>query len=253
MSDITTTPFDDPESEEPTGMTAPEDEPADEDEDGDDEQTPAPKGRGGKARPKAKTKPGFKPGPGRKSVLTEEFWAELKALYESASYSQRDLVNYAKGRGIVISQAAISRRAVDDGWVKGHKAAEIRAQVLDEVKGSLGEHLRKMLDRHHQQAMSLEMEHIQHLRVAEQNRRSDPNYVIPAALLRQLTASFAQAQELSARSLGWDYRSGKPFKSDDADGTENLESFDINIMTAEQAAAHQDSLDKDDDGAESEE
>jgi hypothetical protein len=58
--------------------------------------------------------------------LTEELWAELQALYEGAGYSQRDVVNYARSRrGVVISQAAICRRATEHGWVKGTRKAEL--------------------------------------------------------------------------------------------------------------------------------
>lgn len=197
----------------------------DDDADDGDEAAAAP---APKSRPKLKTK-GKKP-VGRKSALTDEFWEELKALYEGAGYSQRDVVNYARTRGVVISQAAICRRATDHGWVKGSKKAEIREAVFDEIREQVGEGFRKMLEQHANQSLTLEMEILQHFRSAQETRKVDPDYKIPAVTLNQLGATLRGAQEMRARAMGFNYREGRPFKVED-ENEEGLTELKVRVLS----------------------
>lgn len=180
---------------------------------------------------------------GVKGVVTEAFWAELRELYEGGDYSQRDLVVYARSRGLNISQPYIGRRAVNDGWVKGSRAEEIRNQVREEIKNSVGEGIRRMLEVHLQESRLAKTEILHHFAVSNRSRTINKDHVIPAALLRQLVSGLAEAQAMEARAMGFDLRAGRPFDGpENGAGKESAEELSIRIMSQEEADRHQDSL-----------
>src|SRR5262249_54029522 len=76
--------------------------------------------------PKAKSKR-------KRARISPEMWIEIRALYESGTYSQRDLVNFCKGRGFRVTQPAISRRCMDEGWVRGKEREKMLAEIYAKI------------------------------------------------------------------------------------------------------------------------
>ncbi|KAA0573488.1 hypothetical protein [Azospirillum sp. Sh1] len=173
----------------------------------------------------------------RGSKIPDHIWAELREMYESGNYSQADLVRYAKSRGFGISQPGICKRIGKEEWVKGAKAEEIRRKAQEEMVSAIGENLRSMLDRHSQQALALQHEALQHFNFANTQRRSgNPDYLIPAALLRQIGATINEAQLMEARARGFDYREGKPFGQDEGDKSQDIAELRVSVMSDDEVA-----------------
>lgn len=182
------------------------------------------------SRPKAKTKTA------KRGVMTDEMWVQLRAFYESGDYTQRHLVDFAKARGVAVSQSAISKRAVEEGWVKGRLKEELRQEIVDEIHGSLGETVKKMLEGHAAIGAGLVQEISMHIVKASRMRKTDPDYAIPALPLVQLVAAAEKATIIHARAVGFDYRAGSTFKTqnhndEDDDGLVDLQ---VQVMSPAQ-------------------
>lgn len=171
---------------------------------------------------------------GRKPYLTEEFWAELRELYESGDYSQRDLVAFAKARGINVSQSLIARKAQDQDWVKGTRLKQLKEQIRAEIAAEVGDQYRQMLEQHQQQARLLEAEVLAHFKEIQERRKIDPHAVIPAGTLNQLSVALDRANLMRARAIGFDYRSGEPFKSGEKDDENKLDTLRLEVMSEEE-------------------
>lgn len=171
----------------------------------------------------------------RSAEEVRKFWEELRGLYEQGGYSQRDLINYARLRGFRVSQSTISRKAMEESWIKGTTREEIQRKVEEALREKIGEELGKMLKRHRELANAAQFEVIKHFERANEVRKIDPKHVIPAALLRQLISGLHEAIDLEARALGFDYRSGRPFSLSDDDSVTPAK-MEIKVMTPEDEA-----------------
>lgn len=158
----------------------------------------------------------------RRSVITSNIWEELRALYEGGNYSQRHLMDYAAAKGIRISQSAISRRAMQEGWVKNSKIEELRAELQNRAKEIFGETIAKMLGQHASGARMIAAEVFLHFKVAAENRKlpGGASYVIPPSQLSLLTETLNKAQQMEARALGFDFRTGKTVREANAEDSQ---------------------------------
>lgn len=180
----------------------------------------------------AKTTKPKQPGKrGRKSPATQEMWIELRTLYETGDYSQRQLVAYAKARGVNISQTAIQRRISNEGWVKGSRLAEVREDILAEIQKGIGQTFTEFLELQAKKANLLDKEAILHFQRASEIRNKDPDYVIPAVTLRILGNVMDIAAQLKGRAIGFDLYRGKPYKSENVEESELLTKLQIEAFT----------------------
>lgn len=153
--------------------------------------------------------------------VTNEFWIELRALYEGGNYTQRQLSDYAHSRGINLSQSRIARRAIDEGWIKGASLERLREEIHQEITKRVGDEIRSMLERHTNQARVIQAEATQHFKRVAEQRKLDPTYVMPPQMLATITQVVNVGQQLEAQALGWDQKHGKVFDSDQKDDAEN--------------------------------
>lgn len=151
----------------------------------------------------------------RKNSAPEAFWIEIRAMYETGNYTQRDLEAYAKSRGYSISQSRISSRAVRENWVKGAIREEIEKAVTEKVRDKIGAAIVDMLEMHVKQSQAIQMEAMVHFQKAQEERKKDKTYTMAPNTLATLTASIDRSQVMNARALGWDYKEGKPFRPED--------------------------------------
>lgn len=194
---------------------------------------------------------------GRPSHVTEEFWTELRAFYEGGSYTQRQLADYARTRGIVLSQPSIARRAMEEGWVKGKAKKEIEQAVLQELRERVGDTLGKMLERHAEGARVAQSEIYAHFRAVQAKRAAavkatgiasaGDEIVIGAALLRQLVSGLHEAEVMEAKALGFNYKTGKPFAADMGDDEQQPTRLTVRSLTAEEEEEIRRNAEKDDD------
>lgn len=218
--------------------------PFDEDDQEDSSSPPDPSSRKGGSkppRPKVKKKRGIR---GRKSTITESFWQELRGLYESGDYSQRELATYAAARGINLSQSLVASKACNQGWVKGSRAQDIRDEVHKQLKDQVGAGISKMLETHRGQSLALQAEGMHHLRFAAEQRKTDPAYLIPAALYRQIVSALNESQVMEARAMGFDIRSGRPFQGPENEARETPQELTVKVMTADDARRIQEQMEK---------
>lgn len=143
--------------------------------------------------------------------IPDEIWEELRKLYETGDYSQDQLAAYMKARGYPVSQARISQRVTADNWIKGAELERLRKEEYDKIADRFGESTRKMLEQHAQTGKMIQLHVVQHFHAANEKRKTDPGHVIPAVILRMLSATAKEAQEIEARAVGWDYRTGRLF------------------------------------------
>lgn len=172
----------------------------------------------------------------KKKRLSEELWAELKGLYESGTYSFRQLVDYTKSRGFVVSAQTIQRRSAVEGWIKGSVVEEIRESIVKESKEKIGKAILDMLALHKQQSNALMAEAMRTLANAEKKRTKADDYVLPAATLVSITNVLGKAQEMQARALGWDLKEGKPLGKDDNKPTEDTTVLAVEVMSDQEEA-----------------
>jgi hypothetical protein len=189
------------------------------------------------APPKAKTK-------GKRAKMPSEMWSEIRTLYESGTYTQKDLVNFCKGRGFRITQPAISRRCMDEGWVRGKEREKLKAEIYAAIAIEKGEAVIKMLNLHRRQAQMLSAEALFHFQKVTELRKLDPQHVIPAQQLATLTVIFKEAQNMESRALGFNYKEGRPFKTDDEEAAEKPTILEIREMSPEQAAEIREAAEK---------
>lgn len=181
---------------------------------------------------------------GRKVHLTSEFWAEIRALYESGDYSQRQLSNFAKTRGVIVSQSAIARRAMNENWMKAGARAEIEKKAFRQVHDALGNAVRDMLDRHTKMARAFQSEAMIHFVNAQELRKTNPQYAIPAQQLNVLNATVDRAQLMEARSIGFDLETGKNVGSEQEKDADQVPEMRVRVMTEEDEQNVRDKLER---------
>ena len=189
------------------------------------------------ASPKAKTK-------GKRTRMAPEIWIELRALYESGTYTQKDLVNFCKGRGFRVTQPAISRRCMDEGWVRGKEREKMLAEIYTKIAAEKGEAVIKMLNLHRRQAQMVTAEALFHFQKVTELRKADPNHTMPVQQLATLSVILKEAHNMESRALGFNYKEGRPFKSDDEEAAEKPTVLEIREMTPEQAAQIREAAEK---------
>lgn len=185
------------------------------------------------ARKKAKYKR-----PKRKKI-PDELWEEMKVQYETGSYSQRALVNYAKAKGYSITQSAISAHAINNNWVKGAIRDEIRDRIMEDVRKKIGNEIADMLDLHTKQARLIQSEAMRYFVHAESMRANPatPDYKMPVNQIATIAATLDRAQDMHARAMGWNYKEGRPFKHEDDDDAESaIEKLHVRMMTPDEEA-----------------
>jgi hypothetical protein len=171
-----------------------------------------------------------------RSKMPPEMWIEIKTLYETGSYSQSDLVAFCKGRGFRIGQPAISRRCMDEGWVRGREREKISKEIYDKIQAEKGEHVIKMLNLHRGQSEMVLAEAMFYFRKSAETRKLDPMHTIPAVQLATLTQVIKDGQSMQARALGFNYKEGRPFRGDDEDEAQKPTVLEIRDMTDDQVA-----------------
>jgi hypothetical protein len=189
-----------------------------------------------------KTEPEAKPG--RKKAkrkvpprMPEALWIELRVLYESGTYSQKALADWAKAKGFSITQPAISMRVVREGWVKGDIREKMTEEIRKNLEGGIVDKIRKMLETHAGQGQIGQMEIMLHFKQAAENRKSNPDFKIPAAQVATLLQALKMAEDMEARARGWSYKEGKPFRLDDDDESQDLPELTVRVLTDEEEAA----------------
>jgi hypothetical protein len=180
----------------------------------------------------------------RRAKISIEMWAEIRTLYESGTYTQKDLVNFCKGRGFSITQPAISRRCMDEGWVRGKERDRLLAEVYAKIANEKGEAVIKMLNLHRRQAQMLSAEALYHFQRVTELRKLDPNHVMPVVALATLTQIFKETQNMESRALGFNYKEGRPFKTDDEEAAEKPTVLEIREMSPEMAAQIREAAEK---------
>jgi hypothetical protein len=171
-----------------------------------------------------------------RSKMPPEMWVEIKTLYEAGTYSQSDLVAFCKGRGFHITQSGISRRCMDEGWVRGREREKISQEVYAKIQAEKGELVIKMLGQHRDESRMIRAEGLQHFKRAAESRKVDPMYVMPVQQLATLAQLMKEAQNMESRALGFNYKEGRPFKGDDEDEAQKPTVLEIRDMTDEQVA-----------------
>lgn len=171
--------------------------------------------------------------PKRKSYprMPEVLWQELRALYETGTYSQKALVDWATAKGFHITQPAISMRVVRESWVKGDVRSRIAEDIRKDLEGDIVDNVRQMLESHAKQGQVGQLEVMRHFRQAADIRKVDPDYNIPAAQIATLLQALKMAEDMEARARGWSYKEGKPFKLDDKEGDENVPELTVRVLS----------------------
>ena len=190
---------------------------------------------GKKARPKLRT---------RGAKISEELWAALREMYESGNYTQRDLVNFVKAKGLRISQATIGRRAINEGWVRGSRIKELREELRREILQNVGDSVTKMLEGHMAHARMVQAEALMHFKRAAKNREVDPNYTMAPAALSTLTGVLRSAHEMESRAIGFDYDKGRPYQSAEKDADNQPKVMQIQVMSEEEERAVQEEAER---------
>jgi hypothetical protein len=186
-----------------------------------------------------------KPAKNKKAIVSKEIWSEVQVMYEGGNYSQRELVDYCKSRGLNVSQSRIARKAAAEGWIKGSKLQEIREAILDDFRKKAGDRISTMLDTHSKMSTAVLNECVMHFKQAQEMRAKDPNFVMSTGNLRNLTEIMRCAKEMEARELGFDYKTGKTVKDNDVESEADKPTpLSIRTMTPEEAKAHRDRAEK---------
>lgn len=167
-------------------------------------------------------------------TMTLEIWEEIRVMYETGNYTQRELAEYARSQGFSCYQPNIARRADNQNWVKGSLRDEIREEARKEIRQVMGEQLVDMLQQHLGVARMMQVEVIQHIKKLADERKTDKSRVLPVNQLATLATTLKTLQDLEARSLGWNYKDGRPFGVDDDDAEEELPVLTVRVMTEEE-------------------
>jgi len=170
----------------------------------------------------------------RKTTMTVEVWEEIKLMYETGNYTQRQLAEHAKSKGFSCYQTNIARRAEKYNWVKGSLRDEIREEVLKEYKQTMGGQLVDMLLQHTSVARMMQAEVLRHFQKLAEDRKVDKNRVLSANQLATLVNTAKTLQDMEARSFGWNYKEGKPYSGDNEDVVEELPVLRVEVMTEEE-------------------
>lgn len=174
-------------------------------------------------------------------------WVELKLLYETSGYTQRQLADYAKAKGYRLSQSGISRHAIQSNWVKNSKVEEIEQDIKSRIIGNVGDTIAKMHELHVETAKILQNEAMMHIKVVNERRKIDPNSLITPSALGTLAEVFMKAQNMHARALGFDYYTGKTFKEKNQDESGEIQRMKIGVLTPEDEARVRRASELDDD------
>lgn len=189
----------------------------------DEEEGEAEEGK--PARRKAKYK-GIKLAP-----PTEADWQNVREMYEMGGYTQRHLADMCRARGVAISQSAISRRIIAEDWLKASIMERIRKEVQESQISQIGEGLRSMLEQHSQQSQIAISEVLQHFRKSADIRKTDPNYTMPPQTLAAVVQTLKTAQEMQARSTGWNYKEGRPFRPDTETEQNRVQKLEVGVLS----------------------
>ena len=217
--------------EDPGEETLPEEETEIEE---DDEAAAGP----AKPRVKAKVK-GVRYAP-----MCEADWKCVRDMYEIGGYTQRQLVDWCKAKGISISQSAVSRRAMKEAWVAASTLERVRKEVLAEQTSHIGDGLRGMLDQHVQQSQVVINEALLHFRKASEIRKHDPAYVMPPQAFGQVSLTLKMGQEMQARAMGWSYKEGRPYRPDDNENDKGLQKLEVGVLSPAEESEIRASLEK---------
>ncbi|OUR77761.1 hypothetical protein A9Q83_09590 [Alphaproteobacteria bacterium 46_93_T64] len=170
----------------------------------------------------------------RPQTMTIEVWEEIRLMYETGNYTQRQLAKYVTAKGFSCYQGNIARRADKYNWIKGSLRDEIRAEVLKEYKQTMGEQLVDMLLQHTSVARMMQAEVLRHFHKLADERKIDKNRVLPPNQLATLVTTAKTLQDMEARSFGWNYKEGKPYSGADDDVAEELPVLTVRVMTEEE-------------------
>jgi hypothetical protein len=151
-----------------------------------------------------------KPKGARRLNIPKEIWADVRKLYETENYSQRDLVAYMAARGWKVAQSKIAQVAIDERWVKGAILEQLRADVHTEIAERFGDDVRRFLSTAAGQARLLAREAIAILAKANEARKIDPMHTMNPITLRTLSSVLKETQEMEARAIGFDIDRGRP-------------------------------------------
>ncbi len=96
-----------------------------------------------------------------------------------------------------------------------------------------------MLEEHNAEAKLVRAEVFQHFKNASSGRMSSPGLLIPAGILQTLVQTYKIAQEMEARSVGWSYKEGAPFKAlrESAQGEDKPQELMVRVMTEDEEEA----------------
>lgn len=190
------------------------------------------------------TKSGPEEKPARKKIkrkvpprMPEALWIELRVLYESGTYSQKALADWAKAKGYSITQPAISMRVVREGWVKGDIREKMTDEIRKKLEGGIVDRIRKMLETHAGQGQIGQLEVMRHFKRAAEIRKANPDYEIPAAQIATLLQALKMAEDMEARARGWSYKEGKPFRLDDDEESTDLPELTVRVLNEQEEDA----------------